>query len=1032
MTVLDDIRMLLHSICHAPLKNTLEEHIEYIKGVQKQACAILSVLDAASSSDRSDNMSDTMSLLSLDPSVTFEQTMTTDLDVAVLHASPFLLRLPDKRYVPLPELNIKQEQHRLHRIFADSNRALRTVHGVMSVDSLRKVLDRNVTVLHFSGHGGGANEADQDFLVFEDCNATGLGHLIDSTTLQSILCSGLPTPSLKLVFVSSCHSRQVGEVFLRAGVQHVVCVKQNEKILDEVSIIFSQAFYHAILHGKTVPQAFAIAQTRVSAETTNQYKVESGKFVLLQRCRCDALERQDDCKCVFEPLFFDVPHGKFFNLQLHNAQKKYMLPALPPIVLGREMELHTLAMLVHAPGGLVTVRGAPGIGKSTVALKVAHFMHERQVFEDGVVFCNVRGLTTVESLEASIRSTLLAEDSMNVNAPLHTLLHHTLVIIDHVDDTCRGPFRSFLVSLLSQSPRAKFVVTSTQALDMTDEKVVELHRLAPSQAARLFLKKAPRACHRLDFPEEITKPLDVELTHHPLLAYLDGHPQAIALCASLLQDKTLPELTHAICSQTTSLPPLMTSLQVAISSLSDPDTMRFFALQGYLPAGALASDYRAMFDRDWERHASVLCRYSLLQKQHHFPIKCTPRQKDIHHEALLAALQDYDKYVSGTTRTMRPAMERSRSSVEESLQKTISHAHLQSLSILFSTFPFITSYARRWVRAPDAIRWTAHFAKSMRWTHQYIGTFSSFSNAAYLILDIHEANAWNCIERYEQGSNDMPSNLPTEPTSEHESSDSPNQATPDETSTGPSGEKPPLRKKKRQPKWASATASLACYFAHTLFLAGRHEGACRAVKSGLDIAKAHGLKTVQANLTKLWATILVQEKKVEEAKVQFGLALLLYRAGDNKIGQASTLTGIGMVHSRQGNLRAAHSSFTKALALYEWSNHVLGQLNCHQRLGHLEKKLKMGDEVELTQHYAASRRLQGDLNNKKEDELVRWVGHEMSLLLEISVDITKRLPSKIRTDDGKQHDDEDVSSFARRKSYDSTRRRPIGGAKIFL
>ncbi|RHY34522.1 hypothetical protein DYB32_000897 [Aphanomyces invadans] len=924
MTVLDDIRMLLHSICHAPLKNTLEEHIEYIKGVQKQACAILSVLDAASSSDRSDNMSDTMSLLSLDPSVTFEQTMTTDLDVAVLHASPFLLRLPDKRYVPLPELNIKQEQHRLHRIFADSNRALRTVHGVMSVDSLRKVLDRNVTVLHFSGHGGGANEADQDFLVFEDCNATGLGHLIDSTTLQSILCSGLPTPSLKLVFVSSCHSRQVGEVFLRAGVQHVVCVKQNEKILDEVSIIFSQAFYHAILHGKTVPQAFAIAQTRVSAETTNQYKVESGKFVLLQRCRCDALERQDDCKCVFEPLFFDVPHGKFFNLQLHNAQKKYMLPALPPIVLGREMELHTLAMLVHAPGGLVT------------------------------------------------------------------------------------------------------------ALDMTDEKVVELHRLAPSQAARLFLKKAPRACHRLDFPEEITKPLDVELTHHPLLAYLDGHPQAIALCASLLQDKTLPELTHAICSQTTSLPPLMTSLQVAISSLSDPDTMRFFALQGYLPAGALASDYRAMFDRDWERHASVLCRYSLLQKQHHFPIKCTPRQKDIHHEALLAALQDYDKYVSGTTRTMRPAMERSRSSVEESLQKTISHAHLQSLSILFSTFPFITSYARRWVRAPDAIRWTAHFAKSMRWTHQYIGTFSSFSNAAYLILDIHEANAWNCIERYEQGSNDMPSNLPTEPTSEHESSDSPNQATPDETSTGPSGEKPPLRKKKRQPKWASATASLACYFAHTLFLAGRHEGACRAVKSGLDIAKAHGLKTVQANLTKLWATILVQEKKVEEAKVQFGLALLLYRAGDNKIGQASTLTGIGMVHSRQGNLRAAHSSFTKALALYEWSNHVLGQLNCHQRLGHLEKKLKMGDEVELTQHYAASRRLQGDLNNKKEHELVRWVGHEMSLLLEISVDITKRLPSKIRTDDGKQHDDEDVSSFARRKSYDSTRRRPIGGAKIFL
>ncbi|RHY62501.1 hypothetical protein DYB30_001032 [Aphanomyces astaci] len=1007
--------------------------MEYISTLRTQAVAILSVLDAApSSSDRSDLLSDTMSLLSVDPSAPHEHSLHTDLDVAVLHASPFLLQLPDKRYVPLPELNIKQEQHRLHRIFSDSNRALRTIHGVMSVDTLRKVLDRNATVLHFSGHGGGGvGDGQQDFLVFEDCNATGLGHLIDSPTLQSILCSGLPSPSLKLVFVSSCHSRQVGEVFLRAGVQHVVCVKQNEKILDEVSIMFAQAFYHAILHGRTVPQAFAIAQSRVRAETSSQLKFESGKFVLLQRCSCAALERPNDCKCVFEPLFFDVPQGKFFNLQLHNAQKRHLLPALPPIVLGREMELHTLATLLHAPGGLVTIRGAPGIGKSTVALKLAHFMQERQVFEGGVVYCNVRGLTTVESLEASIRSTLLAEDSMPVNAPLHTLLHHTLVIVDHVQDNLS--FQHFVGKLLSQCPRLKLVVTSTQAFDMTDEKVVELHRLSSSQAARLFLKKSPRACHRLDFPEVITRPLDVELMHHPLLAYLDGHPQAIALCASLLQDKTLPELTHAICSQTASLPPLMTSLQVAIGSLTDPDTLRFFALQGYLPAGALASDFRAMFGRDWERHASVLCRYSLLQKQHHFPIKCKPRQKDIHHEALLSALQHYGEFVSGSTRkSARSPLERSRTSIEEALQKTLSHAHLQSLSLLFSTFPFITSYARRWVRPPDAIRWTAHFAKSMRWTHQYIGTFSPFSNAAYLILDIHEANAWNCLERFDQASCDVPNNNPPTETSDHESSDSPNQATPDETSAGQSGEKPPLRRRKRQPKWASATASLACYFAHTLFLAGRHEGAVRALKSGLDIAKEHGLKVAQANLTKLWATILVQDKKFEEAKVQFGLALLLYRAGDSKVGQASTLTGIGMVHSRLGNLRAAHSGFSKALALYEWSNHILGQLNCHQRLGHLEKKLKMGDELELTQHYAASRRLQGDLNNRKEDEFVRWVGHEMSLLLEIPADVAKRTPSKVKIEDDKQGDDEEVSSFARRKSYDSTRRRPSGGTKIVV
>ncbi|KAH9112734.1 hypothetical protein AeMF1_012986 [Aphanomyces euteiches] len=1016
MTVLDDIRHLLHSISDAPSMVTLEEHSEFLATIQSQARAVLNMLDSPPSSEKSDFMSDTMSLVSVDPSLPQEQLLTTELDVAILHASPFLLRLPDMRYVPLPELNIKQEQHRLQRIFIEANRALRTIHGVMSLDTLRKVLDRNATVLHFSGHGGGVGAGQQDVLVFEDCNSTGLGHVIDSATLQSILCGGLPSPSLKLVFVSSCHSRQVGEVFLRAGVQHVVCVKQNEKILDETSIIFAHAFYHALLHGKPVPQSFSIAQSRVRADAA-QLKAESDKFVLLQTCACaaESTERRQDCTCTFEPLFQDIPHGKFFNLQLHNVHKKHILPSLPQFILGREMELHTVASLIQAPGGLVTLRGAPGIGKSTVALRIAHFMQERQVFDDGVLFCNVRGLTTVESIEASIRSSLLAEDSLPVNASLHSILRHVMVVLDHAEDISLPSLQQFVLGLLAQSPSVKLLITSSQALQVADEKVVHLNRLAPQVAARLFLKKAPRTLRRSDFADEVTQPLDAELAQHPLLAYLDGHPQAISLCASLLHDKTLPELTKEICTQAQSLPPLMTSLQVAIGSLTDPDTLRFLALQGYLPAGALVSDFRVMFGRDWERHASVLCRYSLLQKRHHFPVKCKPRQKDVHHEALLSALQHYGEFVSGSTRTMtKSAKERSRSSTEEKLQKTLSHADLQSLSLLFSTFPFITSYARRWVTPADAARWTSHFAKAMQWTYQYIGTFSPFSNAAYMILDIHEANSWLSLDLFESIEDNRR-------TSDLEDSDSQNPPTPDETTAG-SGEQPATaRKKKKHSKWAAAISSLACYFAHTLFLAGRHEGACRAVTLGLKVAKANGVKIAEANLTKLWATLLVQENKLDEAKAQFKSALSLYRAGEHKAGQAAALTGSGMVASRQGNLRDAHADFTKALTLYEWSNHVLGQLNCHQRLGHLEKKLKMGDELEVTQHYAACRRLQGDLNNKKEDELVRWVGHEMSLLLEVTMEAPKR---KVKVEIGSQAEDDDVSSFARRKSYDITRRRP--------
>ncbi|KAF0698105.1 Aste57867_11256 [Aphanomyces stellatus] len=989
-TVLDDIRLLLHSIRDAPSSlTTLEDHTDFIRSLQTHAASIMTALDAPPPrSDKSDLLSDTMSLTSISMDMGPDEPFSTELDIAILHASPFLLRLPDSRYLPLPELNIKQEQHRLHRIFADANRALRTIHGVMSVDTLRQVLDRNVSVLHFSGHGR------TDALIFEDANATGLGHVVDAATLRSLLC--LPAPSLKLVFVSSCDSRQVGQVFLAAGVQHVVCVRQHERVLDDASILFADAFYHALLHGKTVPAAFGVAQARVRADA-GALKTESDKFVLLQACAC-GLGEHTACACACDPLFGDVPHGRFFNLQLH--QPKHALPAPPAFVLGREMELHALASLIHASGRVVTLRGAPGIGKTTVALKMAHFVQERRVFDDGVLFVNVRGLASAEGLDASVRAALTLTTQTQTQAPLATLLGHVLLVLDQVDDAGVSSLQAFLLNLLGAAPHVQVLVTSAQALGLVDEKVVQLDRLSPPVAARLFLKKSPRACRRSDFPDDVPPSVEAALAQHPLLAFLDGHPQAISLCAALLHDKTLPELTQAVvCAHTE---PLATSLQVAINSLTDPDTRRFFALQGFLPAGALASDLRVLFGRDWERHAAVLCRYSLLHKRHHFPVKCKPRQKDAHHDALLAALQHYDAFVGGNQNTTS-VTGRGRSAAHETLQKALSHAHLQSLSLLFTTFPFITTYARRWVTTADAARWTAHFAQSLRWTYEYIGTFSAFSNAAYMLLDIHEANAWMCIDRFA----DQDDEKRTDDT--HDSDDL------SETTTSDDKTKAKKRNKPTR-KWAAATTALANYLAHTLFLAGRHQGASRAAKIGLDIAKAYGLKLAQANLTKLSATLLVQENKLDDAKSQFTAALLLYRAssGDHKAGQAAALTGLGLVHSRQGNLRGAHADFGRALALFEWSNHVLGQLNCHQRLGHLEKKLKMGDELEVTQHYAACRRLQGDLNNNKdEDERVRWVGHEMSLLLEVT--------EEKRTQAG---DGEDSSSFARRKTYDRTRRRP--------
>ena len=110
--------------------------------------------------------------------------------------------------------------------------------------------------MHFSGHGLrnnksdlGAQEAiarkkDGNLLVFEDLSGVAL--LIGNEMLKQILKSY--SIKFKLVFVSSCHSEFIGEIFYNKGVgaNHVICIKNEDTIADETSIIFAKSLYNAL------------------------------------------------------------------------------------------------------------------------------------------------------------------------------------------------------------------------------------------------------------------------------------------------------------------------------------------------------------------------------------------------------------------------------------------------------------------------------------------------------------------------------------------------------------------------------------------------------------------------------------------------------------------------------------------------------------------------------------------------------------------------------------------------------------------
>ena len=134
-----------------------------------------------------------------------------------------------------------------------------------TTNSLGDSLRHQCRALHFSGHGetGTSNTIHTVHacsvhsvctiggLCFEDGQA-GL-QILPARALGRILAAGgeyvyniyirslhliflllyvgaAGNANLQFVFVSACHSREIGETFLKAGIRHVVCVRIESKV----------------------------------------------------------------------------------------------------------------------------------------------------------------------------------------------------------------------------------------------------------------------------------------------------------------------------------------------------------------------------------------------------------------------------------------------------------------------------------------------------------------------------------------------------------------------------------------------------------------------------------------------------------------------------------------------------------------------------------------------------------------------------------------------------------------------------------
>jgi predicted ATPase/DNA-binding winged helix-turn-helix (wHTH) protein len=236
------------------------------------------------------------------------------------------------------------------------------------------------------------------------------------------------------------------------------------------------------------------------------------------------------------------------------------LPARSMRMVGREDGILALSIQLAA-SRFVTVVGPGGVGKTTVAVAIAHDLLE--AFAGSVLFVDLGALLDADLAAISLASMLgLSLQSEDPIPGLITYLRDKkiLLILDNCEHIVDGA-ASLAERIFLAAPRVHILATSREALRVQGERV---HRLAPLSfppddpgltaaialtfpAVQLFLERAEASGMRLDLVDS-----DVA-TVASICRKLDGVPLAIELAAGRVEAYGLEE-TAALLEQRLTLP----------------------------------------------------------------------------------------------------------------------------------------------------------------------------------------------------------------------------------------------------------------------------------------------------------------------------------------------------------------------------------------------------------------------------------------------------------------------------------------------
>jgi len=311
--------------------------------------------------------------------------------ITVLFSAPLVYQDEDDNLHPFKKLDFKMERELIWGCLKEASRDIELSFDNATHNRLLATMTKRCGCLHYSGHG------HENYLPFED--GTGGPHWLQIDFLKQLISDGSQQGGapFKFVFVSACHSGLAGETFASAGVPHVVCCQQESELKDAAALAFTRQFYLALAVGRTVQEAFDQGCKAVQATPNlKDPEKEMEKFVLLpkkgnhnvpvfnarsvpewpsRRLKETKSRSQRRLLRGTRSVYFGIARNS--ELSVRNMMQEDPSPTPPQFFLGREIDMYNVLRLI-LDRRLVSLLSEPGVGCSSLACAICHYINERR------------------------------------------------------------------------------------------------------------------------------------------------------------------------------------------------------------------------------------------------------------------------------------------------------------------------------------------------------------------------------------------------------------------------------------------------------------------------------------------------------------------------------------------------------------------------------------------------------------------------------------------------------------------------------